>query len=215
MPPNPHPRCMKLLERHVECGPQLRTTAGVWGRRAPQFLVSRSSWRLLPKLPIDIPRGPRFGMQIKEQGAFLPVAYSRTSLAEKRRSDAELRPKRGIAGSASPCLFRGSRACARGVTPLRSRLAILTSEARIGQCSEEQSGRDLLGVCGLFRRSRACVRGLTPLQFCSGIYRESATIGRSCWPIGGQRRCQWLGDTKQGLSIGPDRRVNRRSADST
>ena len=30
---------MKLLERHVECGPQLRTTAGVWGRRAPKFLV--------------------------------------------------------------------------------------------------------------------------------------------------------------------------------
>ena len=33
----------------------------------------------------------------KEQGAFRPVAYSRTSLGEKRRSDAELRPKRGIA----------------------------------------------------------------------------------------------------------------------
>ena len=36
----------------------------------------------------------------KEQGAFRPVAYSRTSLDEKRRSDAELRPKRGIAGRA-------------------------------------------------------------------------------------------------------------------
>ena len=58
-----------------------------------------------PQIPHRDPRGPRFGMPVlcrslsldKEQGAFRPVAYSRTSLAEKRRSDAELRPKRGIA----------------------------------------------------------------------------------------------------------------------
>ena len=47
MPPNRQPRCMKLLERHVEYGPQLRTTAGVWGRCAPKFLVSVPELRKL------------------------------------------------------------------------------------------------------------------------------------------------------------------------
>ena len=56
----------------------------------------------LSQIPHRDPRGPRFGMQIKEQGAFRPVAYSRTSLGEKRRCDAELRPKRGIAAVSSP-----------------------------------------------------------------------------------------------------------------
>ena len=71
----------------------------------------------LPKFPIDISRGPRFGMPVlcrslsldKEQGAFLPVAYSRTSLGEMRRIDAELRPKRGIAAWRRACRLRRSR----------------------------------------------------------------------------------------------------------
>ena len=45
----------------------------------------------------------------KEQGAFCPVAYSRTSLGEKRRSDAELRPKRGIAVGGSQTRGLASR----------------------------------------------------------------------------------------------------------
>ena len=69
-----------------------------------------------PKFPIDISRGPRFGMQIKEQGAFLPVAYSRTSLGEMRRSDAELRPKRGIAATPG-C---ANRACSSAQAPWRA-----------------------------------------------------------------------------------------------
>ena len=40
-------------------------------------------WSTRPGFPFEILRGPRFGMQIKEQGAFLSGAYSRTSLTEK------------------------------------------------------------------------------------------------------------------------------------
>ena len=94
MPPNPHPRCMKLLERHVECGPQLRTTAGGWGRRAPKFLVSRS----------------------KE------------------------------ICSASPCLFRGSRACAWGVRPLRFCWGIPSNEALICQVSRHACKVESVGL---------------------------------------------------------------------
>ncbi|MSQ85121.1 MAG: hypothetical protein EXR77_19980, partial [Myxococcales bacterium] len=41
-----------------------------------KFVVSYAPKTGTPRFPIEILLGPRFGMQIKEQGAFLPATYA-------------------------------------------------------------------------------------------------------------------------------------------
>ena len=82
---------------HPAAAQQLSNTCGALGEIGRTRVAPKAPNRGLPKFPTENFRGPRFGMQIKEQGVFLPGAYSGTSQGEKRRSDAEMRPKRGIA----------------------------------------------------------------------------------------------------------------------
>ena len=112
MPQDRHPRYSKLIVRHVECGPQQRPTAGVWGRRAPKFLVSSSApLRPAPSMDETASTGCVFSSDWREF----------------------LHSQSGSVCSGPHCLFRGSRAMAVVVSQLHFCSAILAATAIIGQ----------------------------------------------------------------------------------